>query len=74
MDVLAERTTIAHLVEHDPRIRIVDYELTAEHQMISKGFIRIFAHATEATNKLLNTNKGMKTTFMTHLRISVRTD
>jgi hypothetical protein len=42
VDVLAEYTAIAHVVKHDPRIRIVDYKLTAEHQMVSEGFIRIF--------------------------------
>jgi hypothetical protein len=40
-NVFAEGTAIAHVVEHDPRIRIVDYELTAERQMISKCFSRI---------------------------------
>jgi hypothetical protein len=41
VDVLAECTAIAHVVKHDPRIRIMDYELTAERQVISKCFFRI---------------------------------
>jgi hypothetical protein len=40
-NVLAECAAIAHVVEHDPRIGIVDYELTAERQMIPKCFFRI---------------------------------
>jgi hypothetical protein len=39
VNVLAECTAVAHVVEHDPWIRIMDYELTAEHQMISKRFV-----------------------------------
>jgi hypothetical protein len=40
VNVPAECTAITHLVGHDPRIRIVDHELTAEHQMISKRISR----------------------------------
>ena len=41
VNVPAECTAITHWVGHDPRIRIVDHELTAEHQMISKRLFRI---------------------------------
>jgi hypothetical protein len=40
-NVSAECTAIKHWVGHDPRIRIADHELTAEHQVISKRLFRI---------------------------------
>jgi hypothetical protein len=41
VNVPAECTAIRHLVEHDTRVRIVDHELTAELQTISKLLFRI---------------------------------
>jgi hypothetical protein len=64
-NVPAECTAITRWVGHDPRIRIVDHELTAEHQSRSASFASL-ATAAGATTKLLNTTKGM-TTFMAHL-------
>jgi hypothetical protein len=51
-NVFAECTAVAHVVEHDPPTRIVDYKLTAEHQMISKGFIRIFCARDGCTEQI----------------------
>src|SRR6516162_11644337 len=39
--VTAEGAAIAHIVELDPRIGIVDHELTAEYDLVSKQFLRV---------------------------------
>jgi hypothetical protein len=51
-NVLAECTAIAHVVEHDPRIMIVNYELTAERQMILKCVLRIFCGRSEGDEQV----------------------
>ena len=40
-EVTAERTTIAHIVEQDARMGIVDHELTAECDLVSKQFFGV---------------------------------